>query len=198
MKISGVLLAAGKSERMGKNKMLLPFGKHAVIEESLKNLIDSGPDEIIVVTGFQHEKITALIEPKYWESIRVIHNENYELGRAESIKCALKNIHKDADAVLFVVADKPTVNSLVIKKAMFEFKESNPSILYVQTPSGRGHPVIFSREIFSDLTQLKGEPVGEVIFEKYRDDTVIIYDENPQVDIDTVEDYNNLLREISK
>ena len=198
MRISAALLAAGKSERMGKNKLLLPVGNHTVLEESLFQLIESGLDEVIVVIGFQQEKVKKLIAEKYGNKINVVYNENYESGRAESIKYALRNIDEGADAVLFMVADKPSVQSSLIRKAVSEFKREAPLILYVQTPAGRGHPVIFSKALFDDLMELEGEPAGNTIFEKYRNDTIIIEDENPQIDIDTIEDYNNILKEFVK
>jgi len=195
MRISGALLAAGKSERIGKNKLLLPFGKHTVIEESLFQLTESGLDEIVVVTGFQMEKIRKLIEDRFGKKIKVVYNENYNAGRGESIKCALRNIDERSDAILFMVADKPSIKSDLIKKALDEFKRKSPLILYVQTPNGRGHPVIFSKALFDDLMEFEGEPTGNAIFEKYRDDTIVIEDESPQIDIDTIEDYNRIVKE---
>ncbi|UCC79975.1 MAG: nucleotidyltransferase family protein [Candidatus Zixiibacteriota bacterium] len=195
MKISGVLLAAGKSERMGKNKLLLPFGRHTVIEESLFQLAESGLAEIMVVLGYQGEKAKRLIESKSLSNVKIVFNEKYNKGRAESIKCALRNIDKRSEAALFMVADKPSVKSDLIKKAISMFKSESPLILYIQTPVGRGHPVIFSRALFDDLMKLEGEPAGNAIFEKYRDEAVIIYDGSSQIDIDTVEDYNNVINE---
>jgi len=195
MRISGALLAAGKSERMGKNKLLLPYRKHTVIEESLFQLTESGLDEVIVVTGFQMEKIRKLIEDRFEKKIKVVYNENYNSGRAESIKCALRNIDERSDAVLFMVADKPSIKSGLIKKALDEFKRKSPSMLYVETPHGRGHPVIFSKSLFDDLMEFEGEPTGNAVFEKYRDDTIVNKDESPQVDIDTIEDYNRIIKE---
>jgi molybdenum cofactor cytidylyltransferase len=198
MRISGVLLAAGKSGRMGKNKLLLPFGKRTVIEESLIQLTESGLDEVLVITGFQHERVRKVIDGKYGDSIKAVYNENYESGRAESIKCAIRNLDPASDAVLFMVADKPSVKSDLIRKAIDEFRKKTPLILYIQTPTGRGHPVIFSRAVFGDFMELGGEPAGNDIIEKYKDSSVIIEDRNPQIDIDTVDDYRRILKESAK
>lgn len=195
MRISGVLLAAGKSRRMGKNKLLLPFGWHTVIEESLYQLTRSGLDEILVITGFQYEIIESIVKKAFGNDIKLVVNESYEFGRAESIKCAIRNIDSLSYAALFMVADKPTVQSDLIKGAVASYKDKKPSVLFVETPEGRGHPVIFSRAVFNDLAKLDGEPAGNEIFEKYRDDTAVIYDPNPQIDIDTADDYNSLIQE---
>jgi len=63
----------------------------------------------------------------------------------------------------------------------------------VRTPIGRGHPVIFSKKTFGDLLELEGEPAGDTIFEKYRDDAVVIEDDKEQIDIDTPDDYRRVL-----
>ena len=198
MKISGVLLAAGKSHRMGKNKLLMPFGSHTVIEETLSNMIESGLKEVLVITGFQNEVVEDIIKRGFGESIRTVFNEKYDLGRAESIKCALRNISPESDAALFMVADKPTVRSDLIKRAIAFYNDKQPSILYVESPIGRGHPVIFSKAVYNDLLNLEGEPSGNEIFEKYRDDTVFINDPEPQIDVDTEEDYDRVIEEFKK
>jgi molybdenum cofactor cytidylyltransferase len=194
MMISGVLLAAGGSRRMGKNKLLLPYGNHTVIEESLFQLSVSEVDEVLVISGFQHDKVSDIIKRRFKEIIKIVHNGDYRSGRSGSIKCALNSLDEKSDAVLFMVADKPSVKTDLINKAIREYKKHSPLLLYVRTPGGRGHPVIFSRKLFGDLLGLEGEPAGDIIFEKYKNDAVIIYDNNEQIDIDTPEDYRRILQ----
>ena len=193
MLISGALLAAGSSARMGKNKLLLPYGRHTVVEESLSQLVAAEPDEILVVTGYQKDEIRKRI---YYMGggLRIVHNPNYRDGRSESIKCAVNNIDDNSDALLFMVADKPTVKAELINRAMAVFRKHSPILLYVRTPAGRGHPVIFSRKIFDELLNLKSEPVGNSLFERHRAESLIIADDNIQMDIDTPEDYEEVLR----
>lgn len=194
MIISGALLAAGESRRMGQNKLLLPYGNHTVIEECAFQLNDSDVDEVVIITGFQRHKIKDKIENRFKRGIKIIHNADYRSGRASSIRCAVKNLKKSSDAVLFMVADKPTVKSDLINRAITEFKKDSPFLLYVRTPAGRGHPVIFSRKIFGDLLELKGNPAGDTIFVKYEDCSSIIDDDTDQIDIDTPEDYKKVLQ----
>lgn len=193
MIISGVLLAAGESRRMGKNKLLLPYGDHTVIEESVFQLGRSEIDEFIVITGFERDEVGKKIGRGYGGTTKMVNNENYRSGRSSSIRCAISNLDEKSAAVLFMVADKPSVKTDLIDRAITEFKQKSPSILYVRTPNGRGHPVIFSRRIFGDLLDLEGEPAGDTIFEKYRDSAIEIYDKNEQIDIDTPEDYRRII-----
>ncbi len=194
MKITGILLAAGSSVRMGTaNKLLLGYNNHTIFEEVLLQLLSSALERILVVTGFESDKIIKIIEKYKSEKITCLFNKNYKLGRASSIKCAVNYIGKTAQPALFMVADKPMVKSTLINKAIITFKENQPKILYVQTESGRGHPIIFSQKLFNELKELEGDLTGNNLIEKYKSGTLIIRDKAAQQDIDTYDDYTALI-----
>jgi molybdenum cofactor cytidylyltransferase len=193
MKIAGIMLAAGKSSRMGRNKLLLPLWGRTVLEESLFQLLQSDIDGRFLVLGFERERIESHISENLSKGVTVLFNENYELGRAESIKCAVEYAKEKYDAFLFMVADKPAVPAALIDRAIAEFRKKNPLILYVGTPSGRGHPIIFSKEMADELMALSGDVVGDELLSKYVDDTIIIDDTEEQIDIDTMEDYRRIV-----
>ena len=194
MKISGAILAAGKSSRMGRNKLLLPYNANTVIEEVLIQISDSDLDEIMIITGFEHDRIEAVIKKRFEDRIGFVYNDRYESGRAESIKYAVENVSEDADALLFMVGDKPTVKTDLFDRAIDEFKRKKPSILYIMTPEGRGHPIIFSKKLFGEFRGLTGDTAGNELIEKYKNDTIELADDDIQVDIDTMDDYKGLTR----
>lgn len=197
MKISGVILAAGMSSRMGYNKLLLRYHDHTIIEEVLSQISEAGLDEIMVITGFENDKIESVIK-KCGDRLRIVYNDMYESGRAESIKRAVENVSEEADALLFMVGDKPTVKTDLLNRAKEEFKRRSPSILYVTTPKGRGHPIIFSKKLFGELMELTGDIVGNELIEKYENDMIELADDDIQVDIDTMDDYENLTGQVWK
>ena len=178
---------------MGHNKLLLPLWGHTVLEEALFQLLQSNIDGRFLVLGFERELIESHIDTEYFEYVTVLFNQNYDLGRAESIRCAVEHVKEEYDAFLFMVADKPTVQAILIDRAIAEFRKKNPLILYVRTPSGRGHPIIFSKDLTDELMSLRGDIVGEELLSKYKDDTVIIDDAEEQIDIDTMDDYRRLV-----
>ncbi len=177
---------------MGRNKLLLPYREHTVIEEVMVQLLKSDLDEIIIVTGFQREQLEQLIQLNHKDYIKIVYNENFRLGRAESIKCAVRNVGDRADAILFMVGDKPTVGAELISRAIAEFKRKSPDILYVKTPAGRGHPIIFSKRLFDELLMLDGDMVGDKIITNHMNNVVELEDSEVQADIDTIEDYRVL------
>lgn len=192
MKISGVVLAAGRSSRLGQNKLLLPFKNHTVLEEVLYQLSRSQVEDILVITGFERTRIEELLVRIGNRKIKTLFNNNFESGRAESIKCAINYLRTDTDAALFMVADKPTVRTDLIDRAIEEFKSRKASILYIKTPKGRGHPIIFSKGLFKEMMSLTGDNAMEEFISKRQKVVVELEDEAIQPNINTWEDYKAL------
>ena len=196
MIITGVVLAAGTSSRMGvTNKLLLKYKGHTIIEEVLHQLSNSKIDDILIVTGFESERIEETLRNHMTGRARFIFNSNYRLGRAESVRCAVEQIDGKADAALFMVADKPGVSSDLIDRAIDRFRRDRPAILFVETPAGRGHPIIFSKKVYGDLLQLQGDHAGDRLIAKYRDEIVKLEDDAEQIDVDSEADYQRLLKQ---
>lgn len=194
IKIIGVLLAAGKSSRMGQNKLFLTYKNHTVIEEVLHHLSGSQLEKIIVVTGFEKTRIEDLLSAIHDNKFKTVHNKDYESGRAESIKCAIHSLKGFADAALFMVADKPTVRTDLIDRAIEEFRRKRAGILYVKTPKGRGHPIIFSKELFEEMMTLSEENPLEDFIKKHQNEVLELEDNEVQLNINTRKDYKELFK----
>ena len=180
---------------MGYNKLLLPFKGWTVIEETLQQLTDADVDHVFVVTGFEADRIKQQLAGYLDDRISIIHNPRYEWGRSESIKCALPAVGGDTAAALFIVADKPGVSADLLNRAITRFREDRPGILYIKTPTGRGHPIIFARRMFARLEQLTGDVMGNELIAENSDTVVEVPDDTIQIDIDTESDYQRLMCE---
>ncbi|UCC43579.1 MAG: nucleotidyltransferase family protein [Candidatus Zixiibacteriota bacterium] len=194
MTITGVLLAAGSSSRMGSaNKLLLKYRGHTMVEECLIQMQASNLDRIIVITGYEHDRVEEVLRAHMCNRTDITHNADHALGRAESIKRAVSSLTEDVDAALFMVSDKPEVASGLIDRAIERFRRDRPDMMYVETPAGRGHPVVFSRRLFPDLLRLQGDRVGDDLIAGFRGSKVVLKDERPQIDVDDEADYHTLL-----
>ncbi len=193
--IIGVILAAGMSSRMGsENKLLLDYKERTIIETVLNNLVSSQVHHVIVVTGYEKERVSEAIAEQIGDRVTVVYNERFVDGRAESIKCAIHAVGDKADAVLFMVGDKPTVTTSLINRTLTLYKQKDYDLFYVMTPSGRGHPIIYSKHLFDELLVLEGDQVGNTLIEKYKKTSGNIYDNRLQLDIDKVDDYTQLIK----
>jgi molybdenum cofactor cytidylyltransferase len=177
------------------NKLLLTYRGHTIIEEVLEQLSNSKIDEILVVTGFESERIKKTLHDHMTDRASFVFNSEYRFGRVESVRCAIGQIDGEADAALFMVADKPRVTSGLIDRAINRFTQDRPAILYVETPAGRGHPIIFSKEVFGDLLRMEGDHAANRLIAKYGDEIVELEDDAEQIDVDSEADYQRLLKQ---
>jgi len=190
MKITAVILAAGTSSRMAAgNKLLLDYGERTVIEQVLLNTADSNVDDVLVVTGYESDRLQDKLKNHLTERIRLVHNADYQRGRAASVKCALSAIDAKVDAALFMVGDKPGVPTALMNRTLERFRREHPSILHVRTPSGRGHPIIFDRSLFGELLTLEGDRVGDELIARHRDRVCELEDSVDQIDVNTEKEY---------
>ena len=113
--ISAILLAAGQSKRMGgENKLTKEIEGIPLIKRSVKNIIASAVDELIIVLGYQKEIIEKLIDKS--EKIKFVFNKNFESGMASSIKTGLNHLPENTKAFFICLGDMPMVNQEVYKK----------------------------------------------------------------------------------
>ena len=110
MRITGILLAAGMSTRMGRPKQLLPFKNETVIETVISTLLASSLDEVLVVLGHKHELIYQKIEAALGnKKLRIINNPDYRLGMLTSVQAALKQISSSSTEFALTLVDQPLI-----------------------------------------------------------------------------------------
>ena len=141
--ISVILLAAGKSKRLGTPKQLLPFKESTVLEETIKNLTASSLDELIVVSGYQAEEIAGKIKDR---QIKVAVNPDFQTGIGSSIRSGLAKVSEKSDAVMIVLGDQPLIDKDIINPLVREFTMTERGILVPYYRGVKGHPVIFDRK----------------------------------------------------
>ncbi len=118
IKIAGIILAAGKSFRLGKSKQILAFKKKTILHEIIKNACNSLLYEIIVVLGHNANKIKKKVD---LSNVKVTLNIDYEKGQSSSIQKGLKLISDNCAAGMFLLGDQPLVSTKIINILIKEF-----------------------------------------------------------------------------
>lgn len=190
--ISALLLAAGRGERMGGAKQLLPLGTKRMIEVSLGNLLASHVDEVIVVLGFAAAEIRPFVQGK--ERVRVVINPQFEQGMSNSIQCGLQALDPRCTGVLIALADQPFIPADVINMLIERLATGKKGIVLPVYHGQRGHPVILSRQYERELLALRGDTGGKEIVRNHPEDCleVEVDARGVVVDIDTPEDYQGV------
>ncbi len=189
-KISGVLLSAGKSERMGEMKALLPLQDKLVIEKLISEYLSSNIDELIVVVGYNGEKLESIIESLFTsEKLRIVYNKDYELGMFASV---VKGVEEAKYSnVLLGLVDQPLITKNIINRIIDKFDFEH--IVIPSYNKKGGHPVVFPDFVKNEILTKSSNTLKEV-FDKFKDKT--IYLENGMevvLDMDTKEDYEKIL-----
>ncbi len=192
MKIGCVLMAAGKSDRFGENKLLKQFCEKTIIE----HVLDSIPKELIsssvVVT--RYDKIEKISKDRGFLCVK------YSGGPvSETIRLGLSAIADDIDGCMFCVCDQPLSTMRSIKGLSDEFAKHPSDIVAAcknEDKNSRGNPVIFPKDLFEGLLSLEAEQSGGEIIRQNLDRLrcFVIKDIKEFSDVDTMEDYNNLAK----
>jgi len=203
--VSGVLLSAGESKRMGQPKALLKFGERSNIENLLDEYLSSQLDKVIVVTGFNGESLKKFIEKKTKNNLRsslvgskevkklkVVINEHYNLGMFSSIQKGIAEISRGG--ILIGIVDNPFTNSTVINELIENF--SGGEIVIPDYHGKGGHPVIIPFSLREEILNANSEKTSlKDVFSCHLDmiKRIKFEDQTITFDMDTVEDYNRLL-----
>lgn len=194
-RVGAVVLAAGCSTRMGRPKVLLPWGDGAVITAIVDRLRGAHLNEIVVVTGHERERVEAALAG---QPVRFAHNPGYATGEmTSSLQVGLRALSPGTAACLLVLGDQPLLRGRVIWQLLDAYARAPGGIVAPSYHGRRGHPVLIDRAFWPALLALgEGEAPRDVL--RARADAIqhIEVDTNWVLrDIDTPEDYALALRE---
>jgi molybdenum cofactor cytidylyltransferase len=193
--IAAIVMAAGLSRRMGRAKLILPWGDTTVIGRVVDILIQAGVAPVVVVTGGSSAQIEAVLKE---QPVRLVFNPRYhEDQMALSLQIGLEAIAKEVEAVLVVLGDQPQIE-LPVVRAVIEAASHNSAALVVPSfQMRRGHPWLAKRVLFSALLDIRPPAtLRDFLFEHAHEIEYLPVD-NPSIlqDLDTPEDYQRLAPE---
>lgn len=192
-RIVALILAAGYSSRMGEFKPLLNFDGKPVIEWAISSFRKAGITDIRVVVGYQADKLFPVLHQL---KVSPILNENYEMGMFSSIQAGLRSFATEADAFFLLPGDIPLIKKRTLEKMLKIFYQNKYDVILPAFLSRPGHPPLISGNCFNRI--LNHDITGNLrsILQEYKDKTcqVEVADQGILMDMDTLEDYQNLLQ----
>jgi molybdenum cofactor cytidylyltransferase len=151
--ISAIVLAAGQSKRMGRPKMVLPWGHTTVITHVLSTLIQGGLTDIIVITGGNHEEIE---EELSGQPVNCVYNADFVQGEMlSSVKLGLRSLSAENEAALIVLGDQPQIEAHVVEAILLRYKFKHDKIIIPSYMMHRGHPWLLDRALWQGVIDLK-------------------------------------------
>jgi molybdenum cofactor cytidylyltransferase len=192
-----VILAAGKSNRLGRPKQLLTYKDKSLLQHAAESALGTGIEPVIIVTGARAE----LMEKELVNyPVQLAYNEDWEEGMASSIRCGVKTakrIKPDVDGILFMVCDQPFADTALLNKLITKQKETGMPVTACVYDDIIGTPAIYHESIFPELMSLSGDIGAKKIISAHSDSLATISFNSGKTDIDTQNDYENLLKTLN-
>ena len=191
--IWAAVLAAGESQRMGTQKLLLPYEEGTVVGTIVRRAMESGVDGVLVVLGSDRERVRRTLRSL---PVKFIVNRNFRQGMLSSIQTAISALPEAAEAAMVMLGDQPAIPAEVIDNLIKAYR-AHPGRIVVPVHDGhRGHPVVISANYRQEILGLDPKVGLRQLLRNHPDDVLEVPADSPAVlkDLDNPEDYAALIR----
>ncbi len=195
--IAGIVLAAGRSSRLGRPKQLLPVLGEPLLRHTIHRALASSLGNVVLVVGHDANAIRDAVAGL---PLVVVFNPDAALGQSTSVRAGLAALSPDVDAVVFILGDQPAIDPNVIDALIAEWTESRAPVLAPLYADGIGNPVLFDRRVFPELAALQGDTGARPVVQKFHasGELQLVPVAGPAPpDVDTEADYAALIAAMS-
>ena len=190
--VTGLVLAAGGSQRLGEPKQLLPYGSGTLLDHTLETARASGFRQLIVALGGGSADVRSKVD---LSGADVVENLDFGEGCSSSIAAGLSAMDPRSELMVLMLGDQPGVTPATVRALIAGYDERTAlaACLY---DDGRGHPLAFGRALFGDLRELHGDRGVWKLMDRRPEDVLEVRVPGPiPRDVDTRADYEAVLAE---
>jgi len=196
-RVAAVVLAAGRSTRMGgPNKLIAEIAHRPLVRIAAEEALASRAKPVIVVTGHQRPDVEKALAGL---PVTMVHNADFAQGLGTSLRTGIAAVPAEADAAIVCLGDMPHVDAGLIDRLIAAFDPARGALVVVPTFEGkRGNPVLWSRRFFPDLMAVEGDVGARHLIGRYPEAVVevAVDDRGAFIDIDTPEALTGVKAEI--
>jgi molybdenum cofactor cytidylyltransferase len=187
--VTGLVLAAGGSSRLGQPKQLLPYGGAPLLGHVLQTARSCPFDQLLCVVGGASAEVRRWVDLR---AVEVVDNEQFGAGCSSSIAAALEHVDARCDVLVLMLGDQPGVGVANVE-ALLAGRGDAP-LAACAYRDGRGHPLAFARSMFGELAGLHGDKGVWKLMDRHAGEVVDVEMDGPvPLDVDTWEDYRRVL-----
>lgn len=189
-RVAGVLLAAGTSSRMGRNKLLLPLGGTSVLRRAVTAARAAALDPVVVVLGHQSER--ALSELAGMACITVV-NPEYARGMNTSVRAGISAVPEDVSGAVLMLADMPFVTADMLRTLVERYRGADAQLVVSTYGEVLAPPILYGRALFGELRALDGDGCGKRVVKAHRAEAVEVpWPPSALKDLDLPEDVDRV------
>ena len=194
--IPAIVLAAGRSSRMGRAKATLPAGDgHTFLTRIVRTFLDAGVDDVIVVVGHEADAIAQNFS-KSGLPARFVVNREYDRGQLSSMLAGVNAIDRPGvSAVLVTLVDVPLVSAATVRAVIDSYRITHAPIVRPTSGERHGHPLLIDRSVFAALRAADPATGAKPIVRAHASPSgdIPIDDEGAFIDIDTMDEYQRIV-----
>jgi molybdenum cofactor cytidylyltransferase len=195
-KVAAVVLAAGSSTRMGRNKLLLELGGESLVRRAVRAAIDAGVDQVVVVLGHEEPRVRAELEGL--RCLAVVNPDHAE-GAGTSVRTGVRYVDAGADALVVVLADMPFVTAEMIGTLVARYKATRAPLVVSHYGEVQAPPTLYDRALFGELLQIPGERCAKQVVRHHEGEAAIVdWPEGALRDVDVPADYDGVRADLAR
>jgi molybdenum cofactor cytidylyltransferase len=186
--IAVIVLAAGASTRMGRQKLTLPLADgRPLVRAAVEQVLAADLDDVVVVLGREAEAVASALRGL---PIRTVVNPRYAEGQSTSLRAGLDALAQDTEAAVVALGDQPLPDPRLLRQLVEAFRASGRPIVAPLYRDGRGNPVLFASSVFDELRRVEGDRGGRPVVARDAERVAEVPVDAPMpADIDTPDDY---------
>jgi molybdenum cofactor cytidylyltransferase len=193
-RVAAVVLAAGSSTRMGRNKLLLDLGGETLVRRAVRTAGAAGLDEVVVVLGHEEPRVRAELAGL---ACTPVVNPDHGEGAGTSVRAGVRRLADGADAIVVMLADMPFVTAEMITTLAQRYRETRPRLVLSHYGAVQAPPTLYDRALFEELLRTPGERgAREVVRRHEREAVVVRWPESALRDVDVPADYEGARAEL--
>ena len=189
--ITGIVLAAGSSSRLGRPKQLLELHGKPLLQHTIDAVAGTDLNDVVVVLGHVADEVRSAVDMP--STMRVVINPDYQTGQASSLRVGLEAAAEESRAAVVMLGDQPGLEAQSIRAVMDEYERTGSKVVQARYQGRAGHPVLFDRTVWDDLKSIEGDKGARDLLKEHPE-WVCGVELGRQLppDLDTWEDYEKL------
>jgi molybdenum cofactor cytidylyltransferase len=190
--IATIVLAAGRSARMGAHKLLLPLGDRPIVAHVVGAALASALRPVVVVLGHEAARVRAALPPG---EFRIVENPLYADGLSTSLRAGLDALPQDVTGAVVALADQPLVTAAHLRRIAEAALTTGATIVVATYDGQRGTPTYFARSHFAELRAVSGDAGGRIVIARHPAAVLPLElgDRSVALDVDVPADYEQIL-----
>jgi molybdenum cofactor cytidylyltransferase len=188
--VAAIVLAAGGSARMGRNKLLFPLSGETVLRRAVRRATVAGFDPVVVVLGHEAGRAQAELDGL---ACRTVVNPDWEHGINRSLRTGLAALPAESTAAVVMLADMPLVTTEMLRTLVERWRDGTAPLVISDYEGVNAPPMLYGRPLFPELLAMEGEGCGKQVVRRHREEAAAVaWPAAALADLDVPEDYERV------